>query len=308
MDDIIIIGSGPAGLTAAIYARRANLSTTIVAGSMWGGQLMLTAEVENFPGFPEPILGPDLVEKMRRQAEKFGAKIIYEDATKVDFSTKPFKVYVGEKVLESKSVIICTGASARWLGLNSEERLRGKGVSSCATCDGIFFKGKRVVVIGGGDTALEEALTLAKIVSQVFVVHRRDQLRASKILQMRAFENKKIEFIWNSEVVDILGDEKVEGIRIRNVKSGEESSLLCEGVFVAIGHQPNTELFRGQIELDSRGYIVTHNESKTSVEGVFAAGDVHDHKYRQAVTAAAAGCKAALEAEKWLQLFWPGDS
>jgi thioredoxin reductase (NADPH) len=305
LEDVIIIGSGPAGLTAAIYACRANLATTVVAGSMWGGQLMLTTEVENFPGFPDPILGPDLIENMRRQAEKFGAKILYEDATKVDFSTKPFKVFAGERELESKSVIISTGASSKWLGLESEKRLRGRGVSSCAACDGMFFKGKKVVVVGGGDTALEEALTLSKIASQVTVVHRRDRLRASRALQERALGNEKITFVWNSVVMEILGEKKVEGMRIKNIQTDEESTLTCDGVFIAIGNQPNTELFRGQIELDSEGYIVTHDDSKTSVEGVFAAGDVQDRKYRQAITAAAAGCKAALDAEKWLQLAWP---
>ncbi|MBO3802372.1 MAG: thioredoxin-disulfide reductase [Candidatus Brockarchaeota archaeon] len=302
MDDVVIIGSGPAGLTAAIYACRANLSTTVVAGSAWGGQLMLTTEVENFPGFPDPILGPDLMENMRRQAEKFGAKIVYEDATKVDFSARPFKVFAGGEELEARSVIIATGASSKWLGLESEERLRGRGVSSCAACDGMFFRGKKVAVVGGGDTALEEALTLAKIASQVTVVHRRDKLRASKVLQERALGNGKIGFAWNAVVVEILGKEKVEGIRIKDVQTGQESTIYCDGVFVAIGHQPNTELFKGQVELDPMGYVVTHEGSRTSVEGVFAAGDVQDHKYRQAVTAAASGCKAALDAEKWLQV------
>ena len=263
---------------------------------------MLTTEVENFPGFPDGILGPELMENMRKQAEGFGANIIYEDATKVDFSSRQFKVQVGDKVYEGRSVIIATGASAKWLGLKSEERLRGKGVSSCATCDGIFFKDKPVVVIGGGDTAMEEALSLAKIASHVTVVHRRDQLRASKMLQQRAFKDERITFIWNTEVIDILGDKKVEGMHVRDVKTALESVLLCEGVFVAIGHQPNTDLFRGQIELDTKEYIITHDGTRTSVEGVFAAGDVQDFRYRQAVTAAGMGCKAAIDVERWLQL------
>lgn len=301
MDDVIIIGSGPAALTAAIYARRANLTTAVIAGSLWGGQLMLTTEVENFPGFPDGILGPELMENMRKQAEGFGANIIYEDATKVDFSSRPFKVQAGDRVREGRSVILATGASTKWLGLKSEERLRGKGVSSCATCDGIFFKDRPVVVVGGGDTAMEEALSLAKIASHVTVVHRRDQLRASKVLQQRAFKDEKITFMWNTEVVDILGERKVEGMRVKDVKTGQESILSCDGVFVAIGHQSNTDLFRGQIELDPKGYIITRDETRTNVEGVFAAGDVHDPRYRQAVTAAGAGCKAAIDAERWLQ-------
>lgn len=301
MDDVIIIGSGPAALTAAIYARRSNLTTTVIAGSLWGGQLMLTTEVDNFPGFPGGILGPELMENMRKQAEGFGANIIYEDAAKVDFSSRPFKVQAGDKVHEGRSVILTTGASAKWLGLKSEERLRGKGVSSCATCDGIFFKDKPVVVVGGGDTAMEEALSLAKIASHVTVVHRRDELRASKVLQQRAFKDEKITFMWNTEVVDILGERKVEGMRVKNVKTEEESILSCDGVFVAIGHKPNTDLFSGQIELDPKGYIITRDETRTNVEGVFAAGDVQDPRYRQAVTAAGAGCKAAIDAERWLQ-------
>jgi len=301
LDDVIIVGSGPAALTAAIYARRANFTTAVIAGSLWGGQLMLTTEVENFPGFPDGILGPELIENMRKQAEGFGANILYEDATRVDFSSRPFKVHVGEKVHEGRSIILATGASTKWLGLKSEERLRGKGVSSCATCDGIFFKDRPVVVVGGGDTAIEEALSLAKIASHVTVVHRRDQLRASKALQQRAFKDEKITFVWNTEVVDILGDMKVEGMRVKDVKTGQESILSCDGVFVAIGHQPNTDLFRGQIELDPKGYIITRDETRTNVEGVFAAGDVQDPRYRQAVTAAGSGCKAAIDAERWLQ-------
>jgi len=302
LDDVIIIGSGPAAWTAAIYSCRANLKATVIAGTVWGGQLMLTTKVENFPGFPDGILGPELMENMRKQAEGFGANIIYEDATKVDFSSRQFKVQVGDKDYEGRSVIIATGASAKWLGLKSEERLRGKGVSSCATCDGIFFKDRPVIVVGGGDTAIEEALSLAKIASHVTVVHRRDQLRASKMLQQRAFKDERITFMWNTEVIDILGDKKVEGMHVRDVKTALESVLSCEGVFVAIGHQPNTDLFRGQIELDTKEYIITRDGTRTSVEGVFAAGDVQDFRYRQAVTAAGMGCKAAIDVERWLQL------
>jgi thioredoxin reductase (NADPH) len=262
---------------------------------------MLTTEVENFPGFPDGILGPELMENMRKQAEGFGTHTIYEDATQVDFSLRPFKVQVGDKVLEGRAVIIATGASAKWLGLKSEERLRGKGVSSCATCDGIFFKDRPVAVVGGGDTALEEALSLAKIASHVTIVHRRDQLRASKVLQQRAFSNDRVTFLWNAEVIDILGDRKVEGVRIKDVKTAQESVLACEGVFVAIGHQPNTGLFKGQVDLDPKGYVITHDETSTNIEGIFAAGDVKDFRYRQAVTAAGSGCKAAIDAERWLQ-------
>jgi thioredoxin reductase (NADPH) len=262
---------------------------------------MLTTEVENFPGFPDGILGPELMENMRRQAERFGATIVFDEATGVDFSSRPFKVHVGGRIFEGRSIIVATGASAKWLGLDSEERLRGRGVSSCATCDGIFYKDKRVVVVGGGDTAMEEALTLSKIASHVTVIHRRDQLRASTILQDRAFKSERIAFAWDSEVTEILGDKKVEGVRIRNVKTEGESIISCDGVFIAIGYQPNAEIFRGQLELDPGGYVIAHDETKTSVEGVFVAGDVQDSRYRQAVTAAAAGCKAVIDAGKWLQ-------
>jgi thioredoxin reductase (NADPH) len=299
--DVIILGSGPAGLTAAIYSTRGNLKTLVIAGSQYGGQLMLTTEVENYPGFPDGIQGPDLMDLMIKQAEKFDAEFVYDDATAVDFKGRPFKVFVGEKVYEGRAVIIATGASARWLGLESEKRLVGRGVSSCATCDGHFFKDKDVVVVGGGDTAMEEALFLSRMVNGVRVIHRRDQLRASKIMQERAFKNPKIDFIWDSVVVDILGKEKVEGVRIRNVKTGDEKELRCDGVFVAIGHKPNTEILKGHIELDEKGYIVVRDLTKSSVEGVFVAGDVHDYRYRQAVTAAGFGCMAAMDAEKWLE-------
>lgn len=301
MHDVIIIGSGPAGLTAAIYTSRAKLKTLVVAGTLWGGQLMLTTEVENFPGFAEGIQGPDLIDNMRRQAERFGTEFLFEDATAVDFSSKPFRISVGDKTFEGRAVIIATGASAKWLGLESEARLRGRGVSVCATCDAPFFKDKKVVVIGGGDTAMEEALVLANFASKVTVVHRRDQLRATKILQERAFNNNKIRFVWDTEVQEILGQNRVEGIRLKNVKTGEESTFATDAVFVAIGYKPNTEIFGGKIELDKKGYVVARNETKTSVEGVFVAGDVQDYRYRQAVTAAGAGCKAALDAQKYLE-------
>ena len=301
MYDVIIIGSGPAGLTAAIYTGRAKLETLVVAGVTSGGQLMLTGEVENFPGFPEPILGPELMDKMRKQAEHFGAKFLFQDATAVDFSSKPFKVKVGGQIFEAKTVIIATGSSAKWLGLESEARLRGRGVSSCAICDAPFFKEKKVVVIGGGDTAVDEALTLTKFAKEVTLIHRRSELRATKILQDRAFSNKKISFIWDSVVEEILGKNKVEGIRMKNVKTSEKSETTTDAVFVAIGHEPNTYIFKGQIELDSHGYIVAKDETKTSVEGVFVAGDVQDYRYRQAITAAGSGCKAALDAVKYIE-------
>lgn len=301
MYDVIIIGSGPAGMTAAIYAGRAGLNTLVVAGVAWGGQLMLTEEIENFPGFKEGILGPELIDNMRVQAERFGAKFIFEDATAVDFSSKPFKVKTESAVYEGRSVIIATGASPRLLGLESEQRLMGRGVSICATCDGPLFRNKRVVVVGGGDAAIEEALTLTKFASEVKVVHRRDQLRATKILQERAFKNEKISFVWNAVVKDILGKDVVEGVRLKRVDTGEEFELECEGVFIAIGRKPNTEIFKDQIELDEAGYVVSRDGVKTSVEGVFVAGDVADRLYRQAITAAASGCKAAIEVEKYLE-------
>jgi len=299
--DVIIIGSGPAGLTAAIYTCREKLSTLIIGGAAWGGQLMLTSEVENFPGFPNGILGPDLMTKMRMQAERFGAKIMFEDVTAVDFSSRPFKISVGDRVFEAKAAIVATGASPKWLGLPSETKLRGRGVSACATCDAPFFRDKKAVVVGGGDTAMDEALALSKYVREVTVVHRRDQLRASKILQDRVFANKKVNFVWNSIVEDILGKDRVEGVRLKNVKTGAESTLVTDAVFVATGDKPNTEIFRDKLDLDERGYVIAHDETKTSVEGVFVAGDNQDKRYKQAVTAAGAGCKAALDAEKYLQ-------
>jgi len=263
---------------------------------------MLTTNVENFPGFSDGIMGPELMENMRRQAEKFGAEILFDDAVSVDFKNRPFKVKVGDETYEARSVIIATGASPKWLGLESEKRLRGRGVSVCATCDAPFFKDKKVIVVGGGDTALEEALELTKFAKEVKVVHRRDQLRASRILQKRAFSNPKIEFIWNAIVQEIIGEEKVKGVRLKRTDTGREFTLDCDAVFVAVGSKPNTEIFRDQIELDKDGYIVTYDETKTNIEGVFAAGDVQDRRYRQAVVASASGCKAALDAEKYLEM------
>lgn len=301
MYDVIIIGSGPAGLTAAIYTSRAKLKTLLLAGVQWGGQLMLTTEVENFPGFKDGILGPELVDQMWKQAERFGTEILFEDASIVDFSSKPFKVSTISNEYEGRSIIISTGSSAKWLGLKSEERLRGRGVSVCATCDAAFFIDKIAIVVGGGDSAMEEALALSKFVKKVKVIHRRDKLRASKILQERAFNDPKIEFIWNSTIQEILGRDKVEGVILKRRDTGEESELSCDAVFIAIGYTPNTELFRGQIELDEKGYILAKDETKTSREGVFVAGDVQDHLYRQAITAAGSGCKAALDVQKYLE-------
>ncbi|MGD9130652.1 MAG: thioredoxin-disulfide reductase [Candidatus Bathyarchaeota archaeon] len=298
--DVMIVGSGPAGLTAAIYTSRAGLKTVVAAGMLWGGQLMLTQEVENFPGFENGILGPELMEKMRKQAERLGAELIFENATSVDFKSKPFKVTVGNTVYEAKTVILATGASAKWLGLESEERLRGRGVSVCATCDAPFFRDKKVVVVGGGDTAMEEAFVLSKVVNEVKVIHRRNKLRACKFLQEKAFADPKITFVWNSTVTKVLGKDRVEGVRVRDVVSGEETVLSCDAVFLAIGHKPNTDIFKDQIELDQTGYIVARNGTRTNIEGVFVAGDVADKRYRQAIAAAGSGCKAALDAEKYL--------
>ncbi len=300
MYDVVILGSGPAGLTAAIYTSRAGLKTLVVAGTMWGGQLMLTLEVENFPGFENGILGPDLMAAMRKQAERCGAELIFENATSADFKSKPFKVTAGNKVYEAKTVIIATGASSKWLGLESETRLRGRGVSVCATCDAPFFRNKKVLVVGGGDTAMEEALFLSKVVSEVKVIHRRDKLRACKCLQDGAFANPKISFVWNSTVQEILGKDRVEGVKLRNVVSGEESVLPCDAVFLAIGYTPNTSIFKDQIELDPTGYVVAREDTRTNIDGVFVAGDAADYRYRQAIAAAGSGCKAALDAEKYL--------
>ncbi|MBO3754562.1 MAG: thioredoxin-disulfide reductase [Candidatus Brockarchaeota archaeon] len=299
--DVIIIGSGPAGLTAAIYTGRARLKTLVIAGSSWGGQLMLTSLVENYPGFPEGLLGPDLMNNMLKQAQRFGAEMIFEDAESADFSGRPFKVVAGGVAYKSHAVIIATGASPKELGVKGEERLRGKGVSNCAVCDGAFFRDRTVVVVGGGDSAMEEALFLTKFAEKVKVIHRRSELRATKILQERAFSNPKIEFVWNSVVEEILGGERVEGVRVKRVDTGEVSEIRCDGVFVSIGYKPNTELFRGQVEMDEKGYIVVRDYTKTSVDGVFVAGEAKDYRYRQAITAAGEGCQAALDAIKYVE-------
>jgi thioredoxin reductase (NADPH) len=298
--DVIILGSGPAGLTASIYTSRAGLNTLVVAGAMWGGQLMLTREVENFPGFENGILGPVLMAAIQKQAERCGAELLFETATSADFKSEPFKVTAGNKVYETKTVIIATGASAKWLGFESETRLRGRGVSVCATCDAPFFRNRKVVVVGGGDTAMEEALFLSKVVNEVKVIHRRDNLRACKWLQEKAFANPKIRFVWNSTITEVLGKDRVEGVKLRNVVSGKESVLSCDAVFLAIGYTPNTGIFKNQIELDETGYIIVKEETRTNIKGVFVAGDVADYRYRQAIAAAGSGCKAALDAEKYL--------
>jgi len=297
---LIIIGSGPAGLTAALYAARANLEPLVIAGLTFGGQLMITTDVENYPGFPEGIQGPDLMQKMIAQAEQFGAKIIYEDVTKVDFSKPPFQIWVDTNLYSTKSVILATGASNIWLGLPSEEKLRGKGVSACATCDGFFFKDKEIIVVGGGDAAMEEALYLTKFVKKVTILNRSDKLRASKIMQDRVFAHPKITIEYNKVVEEFLGDEKLIGVKIRDIKQARAEERATEGAFIAIGHKPNTEVFQGQIDLDQKGYIVPIDQTKTNIPGVFVAGDVRDYHYRQAVTAAGMGCMAALDAEKYL--------
>jgi thioredoxin reductase (NADPH) len=306
--DVIVIGSGPAGLTAAIYTARANLQPVVIEGEISstgdqpGGQLMLTTEVENFPGFEHGIQGPELMTTMRAQAERFGAEMVTAKVTKVDFSARPFRVWVNETEYQSRSVIISTGARSLMLGLPAEQRLLGHGLSTCATCDGFFFRGKEIAVVGGGDSAMEEATFLTKFASKVTIIHRRDTLRASKIMQDRAFANPKIEFKWNSAVVDLLGENSLEGAVIQDSVTGERTTLPVAGLFVAIGHVPNTDLFVGQVDLDENGYLATvPGRSLTSVEGVFGCGDVQDHIYRQAITAAGSGCMAAIDAERWLE-------
>jgi len=299
--DIVIIGSGPSGYTAAVYAARANLSVLMFQGYEAGGQLMQTTEVENYPGFEEGILGPDMMQKFEAQARRFGTEMLTEDVTGVDFSERPFTLRTDSGEYQARAVIISTGATAKWLGLPSETRLKGRGVSACATCDGFFFKKKDVVVVGGGDTAIEEATFLTRYANQVTVVHRREALRASKIMQDRAFNNPKISFVWNSEVAEILGEDAVNGVRLRNLKTDEEQTLPVQGLFLAIGHKPQTDLFQGLIDTDAAGYLVPKEYTMTNIPGVFVAGDVADHRYRQAVTAAGDGCRAAIDAERWLE-------
>ncbi len=302
MRNVTIIGSGPAGLTAAIYAARANLSPLLIEGLQAGGQLTTTTEVENYPGFHHAIMGPELMKEMRAQAERFGTEFLAGEVTAVDLKHSPLSLTVnGEERIETKTLIIASGASAIQLGVLGESRLMGHGVSTCATCDGYFFRGKELVVVGGGDSAMEEATFLTKFATRVFVVHRRNKLRASKIMQDRALKNEKVTFIWNSVVEEILGKEVVTGVRLRNLQTDQTSDLSCAGMFVAIGHNPNTSLFAGQTEMDAKGYILTKNGTATNVPGVFAAGDVQDSRYRQAVTAAGSGCMAAMDAERYLE-------
>ncbi len=306
--DVIIIGSGPAGLTAAIYTARASLAPLVIEGEpsstsdQPGGQLMLTTDVENFPGFPDGIMGPELMMNFRAQAERFGAEFVTEKVTRVDLSERPFRVWVRDTEYRANAVIVSTGARSLWLGLESEERLIGHGLSSCATCDGFFFRGRHIAVVGGVDSAVEEAIFLTKFADKVTIVHRRDELRASKIMQERAFANPKIEFLWNHTVEELLGDDKLEGAIVRRVETGETSTLPVTGLFVSIGHKPNTDLFTGVLDMDENGYLITRpGSTATNIEGVFACGDVQDHTYRQAITAAGSGCMAAIDAERWLE-------
>ena len=298
--DVIIIGSGPAGFTAGIYTSRAKLKTLIISGSLPGGQLMTTSEVENYPGFPNGIFGPELMMNMRQQAERFATTIIDDEVLKVDFKKRPFLISTHSETYEGRAILLCTGASPRKLGIDGEQEFGGRGVSYCATCDGPFFKGEEIAVIGGGDTAIEEATFLTKFGKSVKIIHRRDFLRASKILQEKAFENSKIQFVWNNVVTRITGNKKIESIEVKNLTTGKTQNLSVGGLFVAIGHEPNTSIFKDQLELDDKGYVMLKENTRTSVEGVFAAGDVHDYRYRQAVTAAGFGCMAALDVEKWL--------
>jgi thioredoxin reductase (NADPH) len=301
---VVIMGSGPAGLTAALYTARANLEPIVFEGIEAGGQLTLTTEVENYPGFPDGIRGPELIDNMRKQAEKFGAKCVLAQVNSVDLTRRPFKVVAGEVVIEADTFIIASGASAKLLGLESEKHLLGHGVSTCATCDGFFFKDRGLVVVGGGDTAIEEGVFLTKFASAVTIIHRRDKLRASKVLQERAFKNSKIKFLWDTVVSEVIGDAEkgVTGVKIENVKTGEATIKECQGVFIAIGHNPNTEILKGQVEMNDNGYIITRDgATRTNIPGVFAAGDVQDHIYRQAITAAGSGCMAGMDAERFLE-------
>jgi thioredoxin reductase (NADPH) len=298
--ELIIIGGGPAGYTAALYAARANLEPLVIEGFQWGGQLMITSDVENYPGYAEGVLGPEMMKDFRRQAERFGAEFISDDVTRVDFSERPFRIYVGDDEYRAEAVIVATGANARKLELDSERKLQGRGVSYCAVCDAAFFREKDVVVVGGGDSAMEEATFLTKFADKVTVVHRREDFRASPIMLDRARANDKIDWITNAVVDEVLGDVGVTGVRVRDVNTDELSELTADGLFVAIGHDPNTELFVGQLDMDEQGYLLTHDGTATNVEGVFAAGDVVDHIYRQAITAAGMGSMAALDAERWL--------
>ncbi len=299
--DIIVLGSGPAGLTAAIYASRGKLKTLVIAGEEPGGQLTLTTDVEDFPGFPEVIQGPDLMTRMRKQAQRLGAEFVDGNVAKTEFSSKPFRISTDSDSFIAKAVVLATGASAKWLGLPSEKKLIGKGVSACAVCDAAFFRDKKVALVGGGDAAMKEALFLTKFASEVHVIHRRDKLRAFQALQDKAFSNPKIKFIWDSAVEEVTGENKVEGVKIKNLKTNEIIDMEIDGLFVAIGHKPNTDFLKGQVSLDKKGYVIVKDNTKTSVSGVFAGGDVHDWRYQQAVTAAGAGCMAAMDAQDFIE-------